>query len=89
MLDKLVKFQQVTGVLQAAGIPFIPLKGFLLSHRIYGDPTYRITGDIDLLVSQDQAHQAIQVLLQKGFEPLKFDWPKSKRREKSVFREMN
>lgn len=89
MLDKLVKFQQVTGVLQAAGIPFIPMKGFLLSQRIYRDPTYRITGDFDLFVEPDQVSSSVKALIANGFYPLKYDWPLSALREKMLLRIMN
>lgn len=89
MLDKLVKFQKVTGVLQSAGIPFIPMKGFLLSQRIYQDPTYRITGDFDLFVEPDQVSSSVKALISAGFHPLKYDWPKSAYREKMLLRIMN
>ena len=49
-LVKVAEFIKVTDLLRAGGIDFIPLKGPLLSFRLYGDATTRRYGDIDILV---------------------------------------
>jgi hypothetical protein len=46
-------------LLDGAGIPAVPLKGPVLSDRIYGSPTFRQFDDLDVLVPrEDLAHAA-------------------------------
>lgn len=42
--------KSVTDMLEAESIPYAHIKGAALSQRIYGNPAYRSSGDIDLLV---------------------------------------
>lgn len=49
-------------LLDAAGIRCLVLKGVALSQRLYGDPTRRGAGDVDLLVDPQRLWQADQVL---------------------------
>ncbi|MEE4177363.1 MAG: nucleotidyltransferase family protein [Bacteroides sp.] len=89
MLAKLNVFLGVSRLLTEAGIAFIPLKGFLLSQRIYGDPSYRITGDFDLLIKPQKVSEAIRVLLKNGYQPEAFTLPQDKACQRRVLRMIN
>jgi hypothetical protein len=54
-------------VLQAAGIPVIPLKGACLGESVYGDIGLRPMADIDLLVRTADLAEALNVLRTHGF----------------------
>ena len=62
--------RELAGVLRdlaAARIPVIPLKGPALAASLYGDPTLRVSGDIDILVPLDRAAAAFEVLAARGY----------------------
>ena len=48
-------------------IPYAHIKGAALSERIYGNPAYRMSGDIDLLVTPEYSDKVKSVLLENGF----------------------
>lgn len=48
-------------------IPYAHIKGAALSERIYGNPAYRMSGDIDLLVAPEYSENVKSVLLENGF----------------------
>lgn len=48
-------------------IPYVHIKGAALSDRIYGNPAYRSSGDIDLLVPPEYSDKTKSVLLENGF----------------------
>ena len=48
-------------------IPYAHIKGAALSERIYGNPAYRMSGDIDLLVAPEYSDKVKSVLLENGF----------------------
>lgn len=48
-------------------IPYAVIKGAALSQRIYGNTAYRISGDIDILVSPKDAEYVKSALTEKGF----------------------
>jgi Uncharacterised nucleotidyltransferase len=50
-----------------AGISSIALKGPLLGEALYGDPGRRPSGDIDLLVAQEQLYEAVTVVRDLGY----------------------
>ncbi len=50
-----------------AGIRCAALKGPALSQVLYGDPGRRPSGDIDLLVAQEQLHEAVGVVRKLGY----------------------
>jgi hypothetical protein len=58
---------RITAMLAAAGIRSTPLKGPLLSEAIYGDPGRRLSSDIDLLVSPEHLHAAVEVVRGLGY----------------------
>lgn len=68
--NNLLKFEQLGPVLQvlnAAGIPAIPLKGAHLAAWVYPDPALRPMGDIDLLVHRRDLAAAHAVLKDIGY----------------------
>ena len=48
-------------------IPYAVIKGAVLSDRIYGNPVYRKSGDIDLLISPKHYDVVREILKQNGF----------------------
>lgn len=88
-LKKLKGFLEVTAALQAAGIGFIPLKGFVLSQKIYGDPSFRFTGDVDLLLDPSDIEKAITVLEKTGFIPSLYPWPYGEKKKRELLRFRN
>ena len=51
----------------AQGIEMIPMKGVMLSVRLFGDPAMRFTRDIDLLVRTERLDEADQILRDEGY----------------------
>jgi len=58
---------RLQGVLDAAGIATLVLKGVALSQLAYGSPTIKQTRDIDLLVPAERAEAALQILEREGY----------------------
>ncbi len=50
-------------------IECVPLKGPVLSEQIYGDISLRVFSDLDILVPEENAFQAFNLLISKGFTP--------------------
>jgi hypothetical protein len=76
-LDRVKLFLQVTDKLREKYIPFVCLKGPLLSQRIYEDPTVRISHDIDLLIDMENLEHAMEVLKEQGYQlTAGLVWPK-------------
>jgi Uncharacterised nucleotidyltransferase len=59
---RLVELSRILGRLRSAGVPAIPLKGPLLSERLYGDATLRGAHDVDLLVQRERIDDTIAAL---------------------------
>jgi hypothetical protein len=71
-MQKLLHAQEVLSLhnlLRNAGIAHAFLKGIGLSVRLYGDPAYRHSGDIDLLVAPEDARKAQKLLADSGYTP--------------------
>lgn len=85
-LIKVAEFIKVTDLFRATGIEFIPLKGPLLSYRLYGDATARRYGDIDILVDPPDVDKARAVLLKAGYNEYMFSWPVSVSGKKKALR---
>ncbi len=49
------------------GIPYAIIKGAALSSRIYENSAYRLSGDIDLLVSPNHSDKMKEILINNGF----------------------
>lgn len=58
---------QLLEKLRQAGVEAIPYKGPALSERLYGDPTLRVSADLDIIVRRRQAALARGVLLEAGY----------------------
>ncbi len=63
---------EVSSMLEAAGIDCIPYKGPTLGALAYGNPAFRPSVDLDILVRPDQVRQAKDVLLTAGFKPASY-----------------
>jgi hypothetical protein len=61
---------QITGALEAAGIPVLVLKGVADGVATWGDPTLRATADVDLFVPPAAVPAAADLLRQVGFRPV-------------------
>ncbi|PYT10716.1 MAG: hypothetical protein DMF51_17690 [Acidobacteria bacterium] len=59
-------FLEAAGVLQERQIPFVPIKGLMLAHLLYGDYAVRGSSDIDLAIPLEYHEQAIGSLTQAG-----------------------
>ena len=88
-LSQVAEFMEIAVVLNNAGIWFIPFKGPLLSYRIYGDATCRISKDFDLLVRPESMSDVIALLRTMGYEPRSFDWPGPGRRRNRIMAAAN
>jgi len=75
-------FFEFTSDLRSLGIWFMVLKGPILSGRIYGDPTYRLMNDFDILVEPKSVDLLNEMLVQMGFESRYFEWPDSPKRKR-------
>jgi hypothetical protein len=85
-LQTVRNFLNVTDLLMQDGISFVPLKGPLLSYRIYGDPTVRISHDIDLLVDVEMVKPVMEILYENGYRLSDgVIWPKIKVQQEMVF----
>jgi hypothetical protein len=60
-------FLEITQACAARGVPVLPLKGLYLAEKIYPAPGARPMSDLDLLVPQEQFHDAAQILRALGF----------------------
>jgi Uncharacterised nucleotidyltransferase len=59
---------RVIGALTEAGIPALALKGIVLAHAAYDDPSLRPMTDLDLLVPHGERGNAVNVLRKLGFD---------------------
>lgn len=57
-----------------AGVEVMPIKGPALGEFLYGDPTLRQFGDLDLLVHPKDLTMARDIIISLGFAPLTGDW---------------
>jgi hypothetical protein len=60
----------VAGKLSCSGISVMPVKGALLQHWLYDDPTERPLTDVDLLVLPHDLEGAVDLLESAGYRPL-------------------
>ena len=61
------EFARLSGLFEAGGIAALPLKGFAVSVQAYGDLSARHSGDLDILVSPEQADKAAEILSDEGY----------------------
>lgn len=60
------EYARICQILEAARIPFIPLKGSVL-RQYYPEPWMRTSGDIDVLVKEDDLAHAVRELEAQGW----------------------
>jgi len=58
---------RLLGLLEAAGIGVIPLKGVALAKLLFGDPAARVCSDIDILVPAAEVVRARRIILANGY----------------------
>ena len=58
-------------LMEGAGIRAVPMKGVILSKILYGEATYRVATDIDILVPHEKLAEAKELLLSHGYKCLK------------------
>src|SRR5580698_6945066 len=63
----LTETRRLCDLLEQGGVPVRVLKGVPLSQRVYGDPSVRDVGDIDLLIPPGMDETADRILLADGF----------------------
>ena len=61
------EFARLSGLFEGDGIVALPLKGFAVSVQAYGDLSARHSGDLDILVSQERADTAAEILSDEGY----------------------
>ena len=59
--------KDVIDKLEMESIPYAHIKGAALSQRLYGNPAYRLSGDIDILVPPNYSDRVKSVLERTGF----------------------
>ena len=64
---RIAKLAEIGAGLDAAGIPFIVLKGAALGSVVYRDPAFRTMGDVDLLARRENLAAASRVLRRLGY----------------------
>lgn len=62
-------------LLQANNLRVLPYKGPVLSAQIFGDSAVREAADLDILLPEDDAISAYQLLRNLGFEPIRYYSP--------------
>lgn len=82
-------FMGISELFDREGIWFVPLKGPLLSQKLYGDPTVRISRDFDFLVEENQVGLVIRKLENLGYYPENFPWPENIKRQKFILKQFN
>lgn len=80
---KIVKhFISITDQLRENHIDLVCLKGPMLSYRIYGDASVRISHDIDILIQMVDLIPAIHLMKKENYVmPKEIDWPTDKVRQ--------
>jgi hypothetical protein len=80
-LERVAEFIRVSDAITASGISFIPLKGPVLSYRLYGDATWRYYNDLDVLVDVSSMKHTIHVLEGLGYRTETIVFPQKKRKQ--------
>ena len=73
------EFLLIMDAFAGAGIDIIPLKGPVLSYRLYSDPSVRSYVDLDFLVDESSMQKAAKLLESIGYQTYPIGWPSNKR----------
>ena len=63
------EFIRIADCLDAIGVQFLPYKGLALAEAVYGDIALRQSGDIDLLIRQQDLPRIREAVLDLGYAP--------------------
>ena len=66
-MNQIQVLSQIKDIFDAAETPFVALKGPALSLEIFGDPTLRMSADLDLIVHPGDLIRADRVMQKAGF----------------------
>ncbi len=80
------ELMRVIDAFTTTGVQCIPLKGPVLSLRMYGDPTIRNLSDLDILVDENSIDQAISIVESLGYHAESVDWPKRESQQRRLRR---
>ena len=73
-LEIAAQCEEIQDILKAQDITAIFLKGCgMILQKTFADPADRMIGDIDLLISEVDVHEATNILQNKGYEEIKTD----------------
>lgn len=64
---QLIQFLKVFEAFDEANIPFVVLKGWALSYKVYEQPHYRPKTDIDILINQADKNRVTEIFKKYGF----------------------
>jgi hypothetical protein len=85
-LELVREFITVTDALRDVGISFVPLKGPLLSFRLYGDVTFRHFIDLDILVDSTSVQSVIRIIEKDGYQVFTLKWPEKSEMQRRLLR---
>lgn len=88
-LGILKEFLHITGLFREAGINYIPLKGPLLSYRLYGDATFRHYRDLDIMVDDSSVGNILDILTGAGYQASRRQWPEEISKQRRLLKYSN
>lgn len=80
------EFIKLTDAFRLTSIPFIPLKGPILSYRLHNDASFRYSNDLDFLIPLNCIKKAILILKNNGYQPYFFPWPTNSNKERRLIK---
>jgi len=86
ILNKIAEFIAIADAFSLSEIPFIPLKGPILSERLYNYATWRHFNDLDILVDVDLVEKSVKTLGSLKFIPESIPWPDTDRQKKQLLK---
>lgn len=88
-LGKVAEFLRVTDAFTAEGLRFIPLKGPILSYRLYVDATYRQYCDLDILVDVTSVSKSAKLLNDLGYVSMYHTWTEKRYGQRVIVNHMH
>jgi hypothetical protein len=88
-LELVKEFVSVSDLLGKNRISFIPLKGPVLSYRIYNDPLTRRYHDLDFLLDINDITESIRLLRESGYREIFIHWPTTSGSKTNLARHTN